>query len=455
MADDLSRVTVIGEGRRIDVAVPAATPIGEYVPRLARMCGQHHDPMLPPAWSLAVAGERPFPLSASLSELAVDDGQVLYLRDLAREPGEAPRVEDLDEIVELETRQSRRRLVWRGPGVLVFGLLATTVLAAWLSWHPAAAAPVAVWLTLLALLLVGLAWLLGQRGTAVARPLRLAVALTSVPCLAVAGETVAEHLGGPGARWAGLVAGGNLAGLIVLAAMADVVLAVVAIHLAVVGGTLAVLMWVGANRVQAAGFVVLAAFGIFGVVRRTAATMAAWASGSMRTRAAAADATVGLVHESGRLLTLLLVLPAGAMVLALPILAMSGGWWAVALAATASAGLLARAWLAGLPGEMLLFTGGGLTGVFFVLAAAAGMLSMSLGMSSAMYVVAAVALIGAGVAMTLYGPEDPTAPSTTRPPRRRTPAAVVSTVCSVLVAPLAMGVFGVLRDLVELGRGLF
>jgi MFS family permease len=455
MAGDLSRVTVVGAHKRVDVAIPTATPIGEYVPRLARMCGQDRNPMLPPAWSLAVAGDEPFPPGASLAELGVDDGQVLYLRDLAREPGEPPKVEDLDELVEVEAREVRRRLVWRGPGTLVFGLLSMVGVSAWLGWHRPAGALAAVCLTVVGLLLIGLAWSLGQRGLRVSQPLRLAVALTSVPCMAVAGQLVAESLGGAGQRWAGLVAGANLAALMALATIADGLVAVVVVELATIGVAVVLLMWVGATRLDGAAFVVLAGFGLYGLVRRIAATMTVWASRSMRSRPTAAEATSDLVHESGRVLSLLLLLPAGAMVVALPMLTTSGNGFAVALAVVASIGLLARAWLAGFPAEMLIFTGAGLVGIFCVLGAVTTMLSMSAALSAVTLLVGALALIGTGVGMSLFGPEDPTAPSTTKPPRRRTRAEVVSTICNVLIAPLAMGVFGVLGDLVAIGRGLF
>ena len=108
MIDGRSRVTVIGARRRVDVALPAGAPIGEYSAGLAGLCGQDSHRALPPAWSLAVAGAAPLPLSASLADSGVVDGQVLYLRDLARHLGEEMTVEDIPELIAGEAESQRR-----------------------------------------------------------------------------------------------------------------------------------------------------------------------------------------------------------------------------------------------------------------------------------------------------------------------------------------------------------
>src|SRR5258708_12497466 len=90
-----SRGTVIGARRRVDVALPTMAPIGEYSAGLASMCGQDSRRALPPAWSLAVAGAAPLPLTASLAESGVVDGQVLSLRPLAPDPPPDPPTQTL------------------------------------------------------------------------------------------------------------------------------------------------------------------------------------------------------------------------------------------------------------------------------------------------------------------------------------------------------------------------
>jgi type VII secretion integral membrane protein EccD len=451
---ELSRVTVIGDRKRVDVALPAATPIGEYVARLARICGQDRDPVMPPAWSLAIAGDPPLPLGASLSEFGIGDGQVLYLRNTAREPAEAPIVEDLDELVADETVVIRRQMVRPGAAVLGLGLLWMVAGAIWLAVK-APGAQSAVGLALTGLLLTGVAWALGQRGTAVPRVLRLAVALTSVPCLAAAGEMVGTLLIGPTGRWTGLLGGANLAALTALAAVVDLEIAVVTMQLAGAAAVLALAGYGGATIVQTAACAVLASVGFVALARHIAATMTAWASRAMRDRHTAATAAAHTVRESGRILALLLVAPAGTLAVTLPMLAMSGNLFAFALAAIVAVGLLARARLAGFSAELCILAGAGLAGLFGVMVAAVRMLVVSDALATTAFLGVALGIVGIGVALSLYGPADPTVPSTTKAPRRRTRAEVLAAMCSIATAPVAMGVFGVFGRLIGIGRHLF
>src|SRR5215510_12536199 len=95
--DGRSRITVVGGRKRVDVAVPTATPVGEYATELAQMCGQTRRGIMPPAWSRA--GAPALPLGASLADAGIGDGQVLYLHDVTRDPGDAAEVDDIDEMV--------------------------------------------------------------------------------------------------------------------------------------------------------------------------------------------------------------------------------------------------------------------------------------------------------------------------------------------------------------------
>src|SRR5262245_51964652 len=114
MIDGRSRVTVVGAGKRLDVAVPAGAPIGEYVTKLAEACGHERRGHLPRAWSLHAAGTAPFPLDASLAQSGVTDGQVLYLCDLATDPAAEPVIEDIEELVGAQAQAQRRRSLPRG-----------------------------------------------------------------------------------------------------------------------------------------------------------------------------------------------------------------------------------------------------------------------------------------------------------------------------------------------------
>src|SRR5689334_8283692 len=133
MNDRRSRVTVVGGGRRLDLAVPAAAPVGEFAPRLAELCGEPQGGPLPHAWSLQLAGAAPLPLDASLADHGVTDGQVLYLSDLTTDPTAGPVVEDIDDLVGAEAEAQHRASVPRSLVVLGFGLiwLAATAVVAW------------------------------------------------------------------------------------------------------------------------------------------------------------------------------------------------------------------------------------------------------------------------------------------------------------------------------------
>src|SRR5262245_62067260 len=99
MADEYCRITVVGDRRQVDLAVPAGAPITDYVDDLARLVSQEENDLMPPAWSLATGLAGAFPPERSLSELGIADGQVLYLRDLLAGELDEPVVLDVAEQV--------------------------------------------------------------------------------------------------------------------------------------------------------------------------------------------------------------------------------------------------------------------------------------------------------------------------------------------------------------------
>src|SRR5712691_1591871 len=206
MNDRRSRVTVIGGRRRLDLAVPAAAPVGEYAPRLAELCGEQQGGPLPHAWSLRVAGAAPVPLDASLADSGVTDGQILYLSDLTTDPTAGPVVEDIDELVGAEAEAQHQASVPRSLVVLGFGLtwLVATTVVAWRG-HGSGQLTVAVGFIVCALLLIAIGWTLDQRKAPVPAVLRLLVSLTAVPCMAVAGAWTAQFAAGPTLGWPGAI----------------------------------------------------------------------------------------------------------------------------------------------------------------------------------------------------------------------------------------------------------
>jgi hypothetical protein len=459
LADEMSRVTVIGAHRRVDVAVPANTPIGEYTARLAAMCGQERDDALPPAWSLAVAGEAVMPLDASLSELGVTDGRVLYLRDLADGPGEPPMVEDLEEIIAEETRQQRARMMPTGVLYLSLGLLwlFAAAMVAGLSENPATLA--ITLLTMVALTVLGASWMLQQRRYSLPPALTVALGLSAVPLLTAAGIEGAEVFGV--SPWAGGIIGANLGTAMVLAITPSA--AVFAVEVQAVAAAVLGLLLVGLNadRIEGAAVVTALAIGMYALARRTAATVTAWGRRPVNTRTlteTGADRTIELVRFSGRLLGVVLAGPTIAMLTALPLLALTGRPIPVSLALVVSLALLARARLAGFTAELVAYGITGAAGLFVTLLGGARFLGASPAMTTTILIAGGLLIVAIGIGASVLqpGPDaDPRIGITGRPRRKRSRAEILGTISAVAIVPLTMAVLGVFTNLAEAGKHLF
>lgn len=188
MDGERCRITVVGKRRRVDLAVPARAPIAEYLPALTRMCGQESDETLPAAWSLAPAGDRPFPPSISLLEAQVVDGATLYLRDLVEGETDGPLITELEDMVsevgdQGERWNSRHRaltIAGIGAGGLVASLAALVL--------SAPDSPLTGFVAIVSgFALAFIAGIATRRGWPVPERLRLAVALAACPVLALAG----------------------------------------------------------------------------------------------------------------------------------------------------------------------------------------------------------------------------------------------------------------------------
>jgi type VII secretion integral membrane protein EccD len=463
--DARSRVTVVGTRRRVDVAVPTAAPIGEYVADLVELCGQDRSHPLPASWSLAPAGAGPLPLEASLGSSGMVDGAVLYLRDVARDPGASPIVDDVEELVADRARSARDTSLPAGLVVVGFGLLwiaATAVLAIW---------PVrtligpAVALSAVGLALIAVAWSLHQRPATVPAGLRLTVALTAVPCLAAAGALLVVALAGSRYGWSGAIAGANLGGLLALAAIPEGVLVAVEVHLGAAALITPVLWAARATPAQAAAVVVLVGLALIGLSKVLAAAIAAWSAPSPKRPMDQVVTT--LLVRSRRLLTAVLLGPTVALVVAFVVLAASGQVYAVALTAVASLALVVRARQRGFTTEVVLIGGAGVAGLFAV---AVSVLDRMVGETVRISVFgsAGLGLVGLGVAVTLMrradqpaqralaSPGDPASlivGTASRPDRLRF-IDVLGIMSQLACACLALGVFGVFGDLVLMGRSI-
>ncbi|MFG1610436.1 EsaB/YukD family protein [Actinoplanes sp. NPDC049265] len=459
MANEQSRITVIGAHRRVDVAVPSISPIGEYAPRLAEICEESGPDAMPPVWSLGVAGEPAFPADASLADLGVVDGQVLYLRDIAVEPGDAPVVKDIDEVVADESLRRRRDRMHAGPVVLAFGLAWLIAAAVVIGSRSAGSAASTAGLVLVSLAILATGYGLRHRSSAVPAALVHIVVISSIPCMAVAGVLVAQGFGGPGLRWAGGVAGANVGGLMALAAMPGVVLMAIELQLAVAAVLVLVIMGLGADQVAASALVAAVAMGLIAVSRQVSASLMAWSNRVPTGRRAAALATGDLVIRSGRLLAVVIAGPTVALAVTLPTLALSPRAFAVATATVITIALLARARLAAFTSELLTQGGAGLIGTFALLVHLAELVDITGAAAEALLLGASITIIGLGVAMSvlLQTPEEPEPDGVPRPkkPRKRSKAEAIGVITAVATVPLTMGVFGVFGHLVWVGRTLF
>jgi type VII secretion integral membrane protein EccD len=130
-SSDLCHVTVQAARRRVDLALPAAVPILEFMPILATLCQVTAGPQreaTPPAWTLARPAGAAFELTATLAAESVLDGEVLHLVDAAvwRAPSVADLADAVTEVVEGGSRWTAEATAWFCAGTA----LATALLAA-------------------------------------------------------------------------------------------------------------------------------------------------------------------------------------------------------------------------------------------------------------------------------------------------------------------------------------
>jgi hypothetical protein len=458
MLDRRSRITVIGGGRRVDVALPSETPIGEYVVGLADMCGQSAGGLMTPAWSLAPAGQAAWPVETSLAEAGVPDGQVLYLCDSARDPGTAPVVEDIEELVATDAQEHRGTLKDRGVLTVWLGVSWLTVASAVVALKPHRGDLVAaVGLILVSIVMLSIAWALNQKRVKLPATAVLAISLSSVPQLAAAGGLLAQSMDSR-LFWCGVILGANVGALMALAATPEPALFAIEIPLAVAGVVGVLLVILNASGVQSAAAAAVVGLALFGIGRQAAGLIASYSTKMPRSASGMAPATVRLMLRSRHLLALMLVFPAVALCVALPVLAMSGEFWALGLAGVAGLGLVIRSRQVGFLSEVILLGAPGAAGLLGVVGASA---YRYLGMDAAIWLLVLIGggLAGIGVAVSLnYRPPDPNdmdeqtpfGPIDTRDRGKFVDS--IGMFCLILSATLAMGVFGVFEELFAMGR---
>ncbi|MFE1856633.1 EsaB/YukD family protein [Streptomyces sp. NPDC059489] len=464
--DEHCRITVVGERRQVDLAVPSHAPIVSYVNALARLCHEQDDDVMPVAWSLADTVGSPFAPERSLAELGVIDGQVLYLRDAAADELDEPVVYDVAERV-AELSEGVLDRLWdvrtRVTTVTAIGLCWLVAVLTVLTARGRFGTGVLTDLTVSAgLLLPALAWVAGERRWTMPWWLRQAIALTSVPLLALAGRTLGAA-GWPGGPVGLLNQGGVTAEALLVGALIGAVLAYVAafgvITCVVLATTLtaallgAVLALLGANGAQAASVVAAVGFVLVTCAAPASSGLVAFVYRRSEARRIPAEENhdEDRVAEATRVARTVLVGWTGVLAVvlatALVVAAASGSSYGAGLVACLGVALLLRAGEANLVAEVVLIAGAGTTGLCVWLVIGSGHFGLSGWQAPAVACVAPVAMIGYGLRHLTSRPERPLQS------RPRWLTGVASMMGGFAVA-LAVGTFGMFDWFLDLGRGL-
>lgn len=450
MDDERCRITVIGMRRRVDLAVPARAPIAEYVSTLSRLCGQETEETLPASWSLAPAGARPFPLTMSLLEAQVVDGATLYLRDVLEGEADGPLVTDIEEIAEetvgLWDRWNARHRATTVIGVGLAGLLAA--LASLVVRAPAspAAGLVAIVAGFGVALLAGVA---ARRGWAVPTPLRLAVALSASPALALAGYALPMARDDAGAAAVAVTAGATVGAVAALLAVPHEVTLLVGLLVILALPVTVLLAGVGADLVQSAAVAGVVALILFVAVPTIAGRLVTLAP-VRATSGASPDPAAEIadtMRRGRRVLITLSVVSSLVATASLLALATSDDVFAVALAVCLSLALLAQAGQSVVPVAIMPgIVAGGAGLIALAILAPVRLLDVTPAVSALLTCGLTALVLCLGFVLTLQR-------SKTLDER---PSWLTTTglLLSVLTVPLAVGVFGVFEHLAHLGGRL-
>lgn len=391
--DQHCRITVVGERRQADLAVPAGAPIASYVGALARMCGQPRNDVMPAAWSLSPALGAPFAPERSLAELGVFDGAVLYLRDVIRDEFADPVVHDVAERV-AEVAESRLHRRWdsraRTFTVFAFGLgwLVAALIVLSLR-HQAGTSTLEDLAVVCGIVLPALAWTANEREWPVPRGLRQAMALGAVPFLALAAHLISvtapwfARLDAPGGDLSpiGLAVAALVVGSLVGALLAYVAAPTATTCVVLLAGLVVAVLGVGlacarADLDQSAMAVSVVAFALLLLSPLTAARIVAFVDGLAATRASADERDEDPVDTAvGRAATVLvgwsaaLALVIGACLVPM---AVSRSDYSAAAAGCLGLALLLRAGVARLTSEVVPLLLAGAVGLFTLLTVGPG-----------------------------------------------------------------------------------
>jgi hypothetical protein len=231
---------------------------------------------------------------------------------------------------------------------------------------------------------------------------------------------------------------------------------------------------VDATPIEVAAATVVAMVSLLGLSKLAAAFVTVWSGGAdarpmaVDTPSKPADPTsransvTALLIRSRLLLAVLVAGPALALALALSVLAFSGNDIALALAGTGGVALVVRGRQAGFTEELVPIGGAGVVGLFGFVAALAERIWHTGAASMIALTVAGIAVLAGGVIVNALRtdsevPADlpPGFPAGAGPPNRpRRFIDIIGMLCTIAIAALALGVFGVLQELMAMGRAI-
>ncbi|HEY6494950.1 MAG TPA: type VII secretion integral membrane protein EccD [Trebonia sp.] len=451
MADQRCRVTVVGEHRRVSLAVPAAAPIAEYVTTIAGLCGQPEDDSFPAVWSLAAPGLPPYPVTISLDSAGVLDGQVLYLRDLAEGEDDEVIVAELEEAVE-GAAEPFERWTWtrRNRAVTWIALAACWLVGALIALavtgapHVNGGVPVALGLGS-GIVSAGLVMAARRRDWPLPPALLFGLALSVLPEMAVAGRFALPGPVAPVTVALAASVGLLIGSVFCIAAIPDAVMVPVPVGALVGFLSMVLLAGLGADGAQSAALVVVVSLGLTSVAPQAIGALVATSSADSESEPPQSDETADQVRRAWWLLAAVNVVLSVALAIALVVLASSPNVFAVSLAACAAAALVLRVGTRRYLTEI----------VPMVLAGAAGILTLLLELprwlaGASWSGALAVVIVGFGLFVAgLAGALRPGHPGERR--RFLGPVGVLLGIASV---PLMLGVFHVFGHLETLGHHL-
>lgn len=426
--DEQCRITVVGERRRADLAVPAVAPIASYVTTLAQVCEQGSDAVLASAWSLGPAVGAPYAPERSLGELGVLDGSVLYLRDVTEGEFTDPVVYDVAErVAEVAERRLHRR--WdaraRNAAILTIGLgcliAALIVLAVRHQVSHAVAGEVSV---VFGLMLPAIGWTTGERGWPVPPRLREAVSLSAVPLISLAAWAISAqgfsrldgahgHLTSGGLAVAALVLGALIGAILAYAAAPGPATCTVLLTAAVAAVAGIGLAAARADAIASVTVAAVIAFALLTVAPKVAAWAVAFSDGRARARGETdggdADPVTAAVSAAATLLIVWSGCLAAGLGVALVPMAASRSAYAAAAAGCLGLGLLLRAGAARLTAEVIPLLVAGAAGLLTLLLVGPGHLGWPSWVSPTGAVAIAAMAIVYGFRRLMRGPDLPPA----------------------------------------------